>query len=101
MNRDRFLARATAIANTGLASGGTAAVLLLLYFVYHYSWTGVRQFSNPAYGILYYVLPLTAAVLLFASLWLAPHLKINLVIALFASAMSLYALELFSEFRRG
>jgi len=80
---------------------GTASVLVLVYFAYHYSWVGDRQFSNPTYAVLYYGLPLSAALVFFASLWLAPHIKINLVIALFASAVSLYALELFTEFRRG
>ena len=97
--RDDFLARATAVANVGLAVAGALAGCAFLYFLYHYGWVRDRQFSSAYYIVVYYVLPLAAALLLFASLRLPADRKINLFLLVATSTVALYGSELFMESR--
>jgi len=51
-----------------LVTGSVASLLVLLYFVYFYHWTGTRQFTSPGGPYLYYVAPAAVGTLLIAAL---------------------------------
>jgi len=92
--QQRFFAKAATAANFTLAGGGTLLLLVFFFFFYHYTWAGQRQFTSPTGIVLYYVMPILLASLLFASLKLNPTRKINLVILCFSLLASMYAGEL-------
>jgi hypothetical protein len=94
MARQEFMASATKLANLGLATGGGLSLLVFVNFFYRYSWTGERQFSNSLFMILYYGVPFSLAVFLFASLRFKPSQKVDLLVLLIASSLSIYGLEL-------
>lgn len=97
-NPEQSLTRATHISNIILAAGSAASVLVFFYYFYYYSWTGARQFSNRIGILLYYVLPVGLAFLLFASLRLPRGHKINLAILCVSLTASLYGAESFLLF---
>jgi len=90
----QFLVKATKVANLMLVGGGVFSLVGLLYFFYHYSWTGERQFASSMGRVLYYIFPAVAASLFFASLRLQPVYKINLVVLFLALLSSAYGGEL-------
>jgi lysophospholipase L1-like esterase len=73
-------------------------IIVLLYYIYYYSWTHERYFSSPVGPVLYYVLPVTLASLLLASLRLRPPHKVNLALLLVSLCASIYAVELLFVF---
>src|SRR5262249_24387177 len=68
---------------------------VFLRLFYQYSWTGQRQFQSLFGILLYYAVPLAVAGFLFASLWISPAAKVNLLTALISVAATIYWLELF------
>ncbi len=82
------------IADGVLAAAGAVSLLIIFYFLYHYAWTGQREFVSQYAMILYYGLPTALAVACFASLRLSPSFRRNLALVLLSTCMSLYALEL-------
>ena len=78
-----------------LVVGGFFSVVVLSYFLYYYGWTGERRFTSPLGAVLYYVVPASAASLLFASLGLKQTYKINLAILCVSVVVSMYGAELF------
>ena len=63
------------------------------YCVYHYVWTGFRQFDSALNIVLFICLPLVLALLALISLRLSPAAKVSIAL-LWSSAMaSIYALE--------
>ena len=66
---------ATMAANLMLAGAGGLCSLAFLYFLYHYSWTGDRQFTSAFGPLIYYVVPASLSVLFFLSLRLRPGPK--------------------------
>lgn len=99
MTQDERLDKAATLASSALVSGGTLAMAAFGYFFYHYTLTGQRQFISSIYLIVYYLLPLTAAVLLFAALRLAPTHRINAFLFVVTSTLCLYGLELAMDWR--
>jgi len=97
MTRDRFLAKAETLADTGLFVGGVLVSLVFFNYFYHYVWTQQRQFSRPSDIVLYCVFPFGLAVFLFASLKFRPLQKINLLIFFMTFAGSAFGAELFLE----
>lgn len=93
--KERIFSGAAKLADIALSGAGLSSILLLLYVVYYYAWTGQRQFSNPAGSAVYYGLPASLAVLLFSCLLLRKAYKINLALFLLSLATSLYGVELF------
>lgn len=82
-------------ANVILAGSGLLCAVALLFVLYFYDLSQTRQFTSQTGQILYHVLPLVLGGLFFASLRLRPAHKINLVLFLFSTTISLYAVELF------
>src|SRR5262245_19049080 len=95
--QERFLEKGTNVANIILGGAGVASLLALLYFFYHYSWTGERKFDSSMGVVLYYLVPAGIAGLLFASLKLKAGYKINLAILSVSLAASVLAVELFLQ----
>jgi hypothetical protein len=95
--QERFLGKAADVASIILGAGGVASLLALLYFVYHYGWTGDRKFVSSMGVVLYYLVPAGVAGLLFASLKLKAGYKINLAIVCVSLAVSVLGAELFLE----
>jgi hypothetical protein len=91
--QEQFL-KAAKIADIVLAGGGVGSLLALSYFLYHYSWTGERQFTSSLGVILYYILPAVFAALCFASLKLKPAYKVNLAVLSFSLVVSMYGGEI-------
>ncbi len=90
-----ILEQATKLANIILGGAAAICLLVLFYFIYHYSLTGERQFTSPVGVIVYYVFPALLAGLFLTSLRMRPSHKINLSLVVMGCAVSLYALELF------
>jgi hypothetical protein len=99
-SRDRFVARAARLATISLAAGGAGALLAMLYFFYHYVWAGSRQFTSWVGVVQYLVIPAGVALLLFASLRLAPNARINLALVGLSVVVSVYSFELFLRLTR-
>jgi lysophospholipase L1-like esterase len=95
--QERFLEKAANVANIILAGGGVVSLLALLYFFYHYGWTGERKFDSSMGVVLYYLVPAGVAGLLFASLKLKARYKINLAILSVSLAASVLGVELILE----
>jgi len=89
-----LLEQATRVANIILGGTGVVCLLVLFYFLYHYSLTGKRQFTSSVGMIVYYIFPAFLAGLLLASLRLSPSHKMNLSLFVASSVVSIYALEL-------
>jgi PAS domain S-box-containing protein len=86
------------IANVVLFTGGIVCLLVLFYLIYHYSWTGDRQFVSYTGMLLYYGLPGLLAAVLFTSLRLSPSFRGKLALVLLSTCISLYAVELVLTF---
>jgi hypothetical protein len=97
--RDEFLAVAARLAGVGLALGGVLVLFVFASFFYQYTWTGQRQFASPLYIATYYGGPLILAALFFASLRLSPVDRINVFIACVSAGASVYAVELYLDWR--
>lgn len=82
------------MANFILAGSGIIAVLIFLYFLYYYSWTGQRHFTNSVGALLYYVLPVGLSGLLFASLRMRLAFKMTLAIGCLSLTIAGYLAEL-------
>ena len=91
---DRFLAGGAAIADFFLGAASGVCVLVLLYFVYYYGWTGERRFTDWAGILLYYGGPAAAAVLLLSLRRLAPSRRSNVALALSAGAATAWTVEI-------
>src|SRR5688572_20116984 len=70
-------------ANVVLAGGAMVCLAAAGYVVYRYGFTS-----------FYYLIPILMSLLLFASLWLRPTVKIGLTLILFSVGISLYVAEL-------
>jgi PAS domain S-box-containing protein len=86
------------IANVVLFTGGLFCLFILFYLIYHYSWTGERQFVSYTGMLLYYGLPGLLAAVLFTSLRLSPSFRGKLALVLLSTCISLYAVELILTF---
>jgi PAS domain S-box-containing protein len=86
------------IANIVLAGGAFLCILVLFYIIYHYGWTGERQFTGLIGMILYYGLTSFLAALLFSSLRMPPAVRIRLALVLTSTCISLYASEIILAF---
>ena len=91
----RFLANATKVANTILAGGAAISLVALIYNLYHYGWTGQRQFAAFIGGAWYYALPALLVALLLASLRLKPAYKIAVAVLSFVLTTSAYGVEVY------
>jgi hypothetical protein len=98
MRQDKYLAKAEKLANVILAGQGLFCIIASLYYIYYYSWTHQRYFSGQVGPIVYEVLPLVMACLLFASLLLRPSHKVNFVLILVAIAVSIKGVDLLLAF---
>jgi len=87
------------LAGLVLVTAGTLALAVFGYFFYCYTLTGQRHFTTPAYFVIYYVVPLAMAGLLFASSRLAPARKVKLSLLLATFCASVFAVELLMEWR--
>jgi hypothetical protein len=92
-DRDRFLARAGTAAVVGLTAGGLVAASVFARFLF-LDLAGQRQFSTPLDVVLYYGAPAGLAILLFASLRLAPLRRLRFALCCMACALSVYGIEL-------
>src|SRR5215813_2996147 len=93
--QEQYLAKAEKIANVVLGGAGVGSLLVFLYFFYHYTWSGQRQFDSSMGLILYYLVPAILTGLLLASLRLKPAKKINIALLGLSLTASLYTAELF------
>jgi hypothetical protein len=94
-----FRDKVARLAGLVLVAAGTLVFAVFGYFFYYYTLTGQRQFTTPAYFVIYYVVPLTVAGLLFASSRLEPARKVKLCLLLTTSCASVFAVELLMEWR--
>ena len=97
MKNDKFLAKAVTVANVILAGAGLVSLLVLFYCIYYYGWTGQRTLTSPVGIAMYYVLPMSVAVLLFGSLRLKSSYRITLAISCLLLTASAYGLEVFLQ----
>lgn len=100
MNAERHGLGAMRAANLLLAGAGGLCALAFLYFLYHYTWTGNRQFTSAFGPLIYYVVPAALSALFFLSLRLRPRLKARLTLATTSTVLILVAAELFLEAAR-
>jgi hypothetical protein len=91
-SQDRFLARATLIANVILIVAASASALFLAYACYHHGWT-VQHWFPGRMGVLGFVGPALLTGLLFAALRLKREHRINLVMVCVALVLAVYAGE--------
>jgi hypothetical protein len=89
--------RVTRAANLVLGGAASVCFLALLYFSYHYGWTGQRRFMSTIDVFVYYFLPGSLALLFFGSLRLQPALRVKLALVTFSTVVSLYAVEIILE----
>ena len=82
------------IANLILAGGGVVCLLAWFYVIYHYDWTGHRQFASRMGAILYHGLTAGSAALLLGALRLRSAYKINLALSVLSIGVSVYTAEL-------
>jgi hypothetical protein len=94
MTEEQHRAKAAKIAEIVLVGGSALCVLVSFSFFYYYGWTPERGFSTKAGPILSYVLPLSLAGLLFASLRLRPAYKVTLGLFLVSTGVSIFVVEL-------
>lgn len=92
--RERFLAAAGRVASLGLALGGALALLALAYFAYSYGITRDRQFTDPAFVLLYYGAPMVVAVGCFLALRLKPATRVSVFLVAVSTVAGLYGAEL-------
>ncbi|HWP58345.1 MAG TPA: hypothetical protein VNL14_10685 [Candidatus Acidoferrales bacterium] len=95
MRRDHTLERWATVGGAILIGGGIFCALVVIYFFYHYTLTGQRQFTSPLAAFPYYYVPAALATLLFAALQFGRNGRINLAILCASSALSIYAAEVF------
>src|SRR5689334_9339173 len=91
--RDGMMTWATRVANFGIVVGAGAALSIFFYFFYHYALIGDRRFPATILAVAYYGVPLTVACLLLASFRLSPSYRINLVLLMVTSVLSVYVAE--------
>ena len=82
------------LADVVLAGGGVVCLLVWLYFVYWYVWTGEREFSSAAGIIIYILVPGILATAFFAFLRCRPSYRASIAIFCISSLLSIYSLEL-------
>jgi hypothetical protein len=92
--REQFPTIAVKIANVSLVAGTVTSSLVVLYFLYHYAWTGERQLAGWKGVALYGVFPIVCSLLLGASLHLRPAYKVALAKLGFILTVPLYVAEL-------
>jgi PAS domain S-box-containing protein len=80
-------------ANGVLAAGALACLTVFFYLVYHYGWTGERQFSSPLEVVLYWILPAVLAGICFGFLKQSQEFKVNAAIVCVSVAFAIYATE--------
>jgi hypothetical protein len=93
-NEERLQAKVVAAANVIVIGAAAACLFVFLYYLYHYGWTGKRQFASWVGFLLYYICPAALAILLFASLRLRASRKVNLALLLCSATVSIYGLEI-------
>lgn len=81
------------LADVVVATSGVVCLLVLSYFLYFYSWTGLRQFRSPSGPYIYYGVPALVTILLFAALKLSRRQRINVALCLCSVSFSIYAVE--------
>ena len=86
-------------ANIVLASGGVFCLFVSLYVLYHFGWSGQKQFASRFGIVAYFVFPAVLAALFFLSLRLRRIHKVNIAIFCLSSAISVYGAELFLNYR--
>jgi hypothetical protein len=87
---NNFLAKIS----TGILAGGAFCCLLtLLFFLYHYQWTGERQFTSFTGVVVYQLLPALLAGFLVAALWLPPRFRLKLAMLLLSTGISVGVAE--------
>lgn len=85
------------VANVILASAGLASILVLIYYLYWYQWSAVRQF-NSSFGMVYsYGVPAVLGIAFLTLLKARATLKTNLTILCVSLLVSLYAGEIISR----
>jgi hypothetical protein len=92
---ERLPAKAVIGANVILAAGGVLVLLVWLYFIYYYTWTGQREFNSTFGMVAYFAFPPIVATFFFAALRWKPAHKVNLAILCLALTGSLSMGELF------
>jgi hypothetical protein len=97
MKLEKFPAKAVMLANIVLAGAGFVCLLALFYCIYYYGWTGQRTFTSSVGIVMYYILPMSVAVLLFGSLRLKSSYRITLAISCLVVTASAYGLEVFLQ----
>ena len=97
MKLEKFLEKTVTLANIILAGAGFVCLLALFYCIYYYGWTGQRTFTSPVGIAMYYVVPMSVAVLLFGSLRLKSSYRITLAISCLVLTASAYGLEVFLQ----
>jgi PAS domain S-box-containing protein len=80
----------TTFANLVLIAGGSLALLILFYFLYHYGWAQTKHFTSTTGILLYCVFPAVLATLLFAFLRRRPEVRISAIVFCLSSAFALY-----------
>jgi hypothetical protein len=95
MKKEKFLRTAARLANIILAGSALVCLVALSYFVYQYGWTGQRQFMSVGDVVVYYLVPAGLAILLLASLRLAPARKVIAASGCLLVAISAYGTEIY------
>jgi hypothetical protein len=93
MKGESFLRTAARFADIVLAGGAVFCLLAWLYILYAYGWTGQRTITSPLGLAMYYVLPISLAILLFGSLRLKPSYRITAALSCLLLTASAYGLE--------
>lgn len=90
--------KAVRFANFALAAAGLFFAAAFLYVVYVFDLTGTKQFTGTAGRVVYHAVPAVLATLFLAALRFRPAYRINLVLVLLSTGISLYSLELVLTF---
>jgi hypothetical protein len=95
VNRQKLETIAAKSSDVVLSTGGAVCLLTVLYLVYLYHWTGLREFTRPLGPYLYYGVPTLLGMFLFAARRLRPSsTKINLTLFLCSLGICIYLVEL-------
>ena len=87
--------RLTRSGHADCGGSGGCCLLLVLYYVYHYLWTGTRVVTSPVGLVVYGGLPAVLAALLFASLRLRPLPRISVALVLVSVGAATFAANVF------
>ena len=83
------------LATVVLLGASGCCLSALFYFVFHYGWTGERQFTTRFGPLIYYAAPAILALLLALSTKLKPGFRVSLAVSFLLFGASLYGSEIF------